>query len=87
MTHFTQLPLKDTSVIPEGPYCYNILSGWKRKPDGTPYYETSMCPYWSLRSDKPNQMNGYCSFLEKGDWQDDGTMLLWDQVKECQINE
>ena len=44
---------KDTSVIPKGFYCY----------DGK--YK---CPYWDVREDKPDQENGYCHYLEKGDW-------------------
>lgn len=71
---------KDESVIPEGLYCYN---------------ENGVCPYWSLREDKPHQRNGYCSFLEQGDWEftsedypedhpfQTAMSLLWDQVKEC----
>lgn len=27
------------------------------------------------------------ALIPKGDWQEDGTMLLWDQCKECGINE
>jgi len=27
-----------------------------------------ICPYWSRRDDKPEQENGYCAYLEKGDW-------------------
>jgi hypothetical protein len=32
-------------------------------------------------------MNGYCKFLRAGDWQKDGTFLLWEQLKECGVNE
>ena len=91
---------KDISLIPHGPYCYSESRGRGR------------CPYWELREDKPSQMNGYCHFLEKGDWelhQDSEftthnpttkeliivkgrdvpfpVSLLWDQVKECGIND
>jgi len=73
------------------------------------------CPYWSIRKDKPYQFNGYCSYLEKGDWElhleedykityrggkvehklgkeiiaeDNAPLsLLWDQCKECGIND
>lgn len=86
--------LKDESVIPKGEYCYD---------------EKGLCPYWSKRKDKPNQENGYCAFLGRGDWNlnaskkktlmhQDGTKwspsempfgigLIWDQCKECSINE
>ena len=42
---------------------------------------SSPCPFWSLRDDKPEQDNGYCSYLESGDWDSEGLGLLWDQVK------
>lgn len=74
---------KDTSVIPKGYYCYD---------------ENGKCPYWDLRDDQPNQMNGYCNFLGRGDWEVDipedfpphfpvsCLSLLWDSVKECSEN-
>jgi hypothetical protein len=62
---------KDTSVIPAGVYCYD---------------ESGRCPYWRLNTGRPEQMNGYCEYLELGDWMEGGTMLLWDQCKECGIN-
>ena len=65
---------KDESCIPRGLCCYG--------------YNGLRCPYWSIRLDKPEQLNGYCDFLEIGDWQKDAYFsLLWDQVKECGINE
>jgi len=71
---------KDTSIIPYGIYCYTSV-GWE---DGV--YKVIPCPYWSRRTDKPEQENGYCSYLGVGDW-DLHIGLLWDQVKECGINE
>lgn len=59
------------SVIPRGCYCYDN--------NGT-------CPYWDMASNKPEQMNGYCWYLDLGDWfESGGTDLLWDQVKVCNI--
>ena len=46
---------KDKRKIPKGYYCYFDIHG-KR------------CPYWSIRKGKPKQNNGYCAYLEKGDW-------------------
>lgn len=57
--------------IPQGAYCYD---------------EHGICPYWSKRNDKPAQENGYCSFLGRGDWEAKHLSLLWDQVKECNLN-
>lgn len=76
--------MKDKSVIPHGHYCYSILeepnesNNWKLK--------IKTRPYWSLREDKEEGDNGYCSFLESGDWESPSGGLLWDQVKECGIN-
>lgn len=88
---------KDTSVIPQGPYCYTYVDG-----------KFSPCPYWSKVMNAPEQYDGYCSFLEKGDldlaregeYRNMKTgeivkgsdlpfpvSLLWDQVKECRIND
>lgn len=63
--------------IPEGPYCYGKGRGDK-------------CPHWKLIYGMPYQMNGYCKFLNKGDWypsEKGGTSLLWDQCKECGVND
>ena len=62
--------IKSISKIPKGIYCYD---------------ENGVCPYWSLSKKGGIQNNGYCAFLEVGDWGDpDGWIsLLWDQIKEC----
>lgn len=74
------------SLIPEGDYCY--------RPDTSPAaaeayqrgrFRIVRCPFWILRSDLAEQANGYCSYLKLGDWMEDGTFLLWDQVKECGV--
>lgn len=69
---------KDTSVIPPGHYCYvpdMEKNANKDKDDHRLYIKT--CPYWSIRKDKPEQANGYCSFMEKGDWEinEDATVI------------
>lgn len=95
---------KDTSVIPQGPYCYTYTG------DGEHY----ICPYYRKILNRPEQADGYCDFLEKGDIElgieakedpevviTEGGIevdknevpdfifggLLWDQVKECGIND
>lgn len=73
---------KDTSVIPNGYYCYTSIG---RHPNGRMKIKT--CPYWSADASKPEQQDGYCAFLGKGDWMENGTDLLWDMVKECGIKE
>lgn len=86
---------KDTSIIPKGPYCYD---------------ENGLCPYWDSHNipHYSDMENGYCKYLEKGDWEINTEKrwtspnheepvsanqiglplsLLWDQVKECGIND
>lgn len=60
------------SLIPEGTYCYSA--------DG-------LCPFWERNKQFPEQANGYCHFLNHGDWQEKGLGLLWDQCKECGVKE
>ena len=74
---------KDTSIIPVGIRCYNHL---EPKEGGRRIEVVGACPYWSIRGDKPEQENGYCSYLEKGDWEFSETSHLWDMCKECGIN-
>ena len=88
---------KDTSVIPEGLYCYTYDKNGEYKP----------CPYHKTIETRPGQYNGWCDFLEKGDIENAQEMtlinektgeeiqgndapfpvsLLWDGCKECGIN-
>lgn len=60
------------TVIPFGYYCYD---------------KTGNCPYIDNAANKDEQQSGFCWFLNKGDWEEDGTFLLWDQCKECGIND
>lgn len=73
---------KDPSKIPTGYYCYTLKKDIK-----TPKIEVEyFCPYWKRVQGKPEQENGYCDFMELGDWMENGTMLLWDGCKECNVN-
>ena len=60
---------KGESVIPKGYYCY----------------DEKVCPYWDLDELRPSQVNGFCWFLEMGDWEE-GVSELWDQCKCCGVN-
>lgn len=76
---------KDESIIPRGHYCYTSdeeKNANKDKDDHAFY--TKACPYWSTIRNGEEQSDGYCSFLEMGD--DEIAGLLWDQIKECGIN-
>lgn len=81
---------KDTSVIPRGPYCYTIV-GSKDHPQFGKIPETKACPYHDYVPEdnsgaKHTQNNGYCHYLEMGDW-DMRLGLLWDQCKHCHEND
>ena len=65
------------SMIPEGTYCYTRDAAGKMK----------LCPFWDRDITKPTQENGYCAYLKCGDWEGPGLGLLWDQCKECGVNE
>lgn len=69
------LDSKDTECIPNGMYCHS-----SKKDD---HYT---CPYWAIAEDMPYQMDGYCKFLERGDWQLGPHSLLWDKCKVCGVN-
>lgn len=76
---------KDELLIPENPsYCYKSCTQSKENPSVFPI--TELCPYWRVASDKPETLSGYCLFLEEGDWEEGGTMALFDQLKCCGIN-
>ena len=73
---------KDESIIPIGMYCYTPVKA-PCKENGF-VYEVKRCPYWELKTDYPEQQNGYCHYLETGDMEN--TFLLWNSVKECGVN-
>src|SRR3546814_7051975 len=78
--------------VPEGDYCYGNTGRMiaTTLPGGAKATvpEAKLCPYWKRRGDKPEHANGYCRLMKAGDWmpQPLRTVLLWDQVKECDIN-
>lgn len=75
---------RDESLIPKGQYCY--LSNGIDTSVNPPILKIIKCPYWEKRSTYIEGINAYCNFLRKGDWMNEGTSLLWDQVKECGKN-
>lgn len=45
------------------------------------------CPYVQTIPGKPDQNDGYCAYLDFGDWMTKlGFSMLWDGLKKCQIN-
>lgn len=78
------------SLIPAGLYCYTVVpSDNLEASDST--LRIRPCPYWSInreaRAAHGTQSSGYCSYLRTGDWMENGTLLLWDQVKECGLKD
>lgn len=71
--------MKDTTVIPHGQYCYVPIT---RDFLGLGKLVTRVCPYWQYRDEN----HGYCAYLEMADGEGD-CFLLWDQVKECGVNQ
>ncbi|EQC1535639.1 hypothetical protein ACY1J9_001470 [Clostridium botulinum] len=45
------------------------------------------CKWYSKNPNKNSQECGYCKYLNCGDWQENGTLLLFDMVKECGIGD
>lgn len=82
-------------LIPQGMYCYTRVpdpeGDARRAATGIPYIPGRyvMCPFWEQRADKPSDQNGYCRAMKAGDWMGhpNGTMLLFDQCKECGVND
>lgn len=75
---------KDESLIPQNtPYCYKHTG---EPMDASGRMKIILCPFYDWDDTKEEQESGYCHFLEKGDWMKGGTMLLWDQCKECGIS-
>lgn len=82
------------AVVPVGSHCYTI-TGVTTREDGMPVIATKVCPYWKYRGDQPDKRTGYCRLLRAGDATQGrdargnprGTFLLWDQCKECGIND
>jgi len=77
--------MKDKTVIPKGDYCYTILETPSKENDFV--LKINPCIYWRKDTGHDEQENGYCLFIEKGDWDFKSFGLLWDQVKECGIND
>lgn len=65
-------------VIPKGYYCYEGLC---RMPDDPMKLKIKgECPYYDRDNEKPEQYNGYCWFLMKGDWELNGEKK-WENSK------
>jgi hypothetical protein len=43
-------------------------------------------PFHTIDNNHEHQNNGFCNYLNAGDYQDGGTLDLWDSIKNCNIN-
>ncbi len=100
MTRYERRMKKAQEVVPVGHTCYSLTGNTTMRThiigaDGLPQTvepygvpELKPCPYWKRRGDWRDQADGYCRLLKRGDSSPPelATMLLWDQVKECDVN-
>jgi hypothetical protein len=75
------------SLIPSGSYCYKFNGKNTVGEDGLPQFGVDRCPFWDMKPEQPEQMNGYCHYMKQGDFEAEHLSLLWDGVKECGIND
>ncbi len=57
--------MKNKALIPQGYYCYSTLKPLKKGR----FKMIGICPYWSIKKNRSKQENGYCSYLDKGDYE------------------
>lgn len=62
--------------IPKGMYCYSYNDK----------DEFIRCQYWDKDLGRSKYNNGYCHLIDVGDWNSHIFSILWDQIKECDIN-
>lgn len=72
----------DISLIPKGNYCYTITS----IDSLTNEQYRAVCPYWQYK-EQHGIMGIYCAYLKIGTVNRNFNFLLWDQIKECKVNE
>jgi len=75
-----------TDVIPKGSYCYSKIEVISVDGKMPRIKLLDLCPYWGKDPNLPEHENGTCEFMGVTD-EDLGMGLLWDQCKECGIND
>ncbi|WP_349432783.1 hypothetical protein Q9L42_020235 (plasmid) [Methylomarinum sp. Ch1-1] len=80
MTDQTNQPSIDK--IPEGPLCYSF------EPDPHNEGKTIIvhCPFLEKREVQPENLSGYCHFLNDGNNEEDSKLLIYNGLKECCVN-
>ena len=74
-------------VVPRGDYCYEFKKIVYPKDGSMPFRKVRKCPYWCWDKRYPNEDVGYCKYLKIGDRDEKGSGILFDQVKECGVND
>lgn len=64
------------ALIPQGGYCYTRKDG-----------KFVHCPFHDIVPTMPEQGNGFCHYIKRGDFTSPGTDLLWDSCKCCGVND
>jgi hypothetical protein len=85
--------MQEGTYTPEGVLCEGGIDLQEYIPNGTYCHgprpkKGSLCPFWDRDEGREHQENGFCHLLNEGDWMMPGGWgLLWDQCKECGIND
>ena len=74
-------------VVPKGDYCYKLKKVIIDKTrNNMPVLKVRNCPYWCWDTRYPGEKVGYCRYMKTGDYDEGSCGLLFDQIKECGIN-
>jgi hypothetical protein len=77
------MPRRD--IIPRGERCFTKVPLTLN--DGTKLFRICYCPYLFWRSDEVvHNKEGYCKYLNRGDWDEAYSTMLWDCQKACNEN-
>ena len=74
-------------IIPKGDYCYRYKFIFLNKKQKHRFPMIKSCRYWGWDKRYPLEDVGYCKYLKIGDKDKNSQGLLFDQIKECGINE
>lgn len=73
----------DPQAIPAGSYCHGPSTQEPQEGTDMPVIRSNTCPFWARVDRGEGEYSGWCAKI-KGD---DDSSLLWDQCKECGIND
>ena len=94
--------IKAETLIPKGLYCYTPVRTPEAEADWKNHgiFRTKCCPFWERYNEeihgelpaeyaphKKEFLGAKCTYLNVSDWDPEGSLLLWDQIKYCGIND